>query len=179
MSRFCLSLPCVFYFLSFALLLHFLSLSHFKGSVRVISLCHRSPSLFPRSLTLFSILYPVFFPHFFVNFLHLRLTSYLQCGPGWVMFISVVLCSGDLSPLTSHLCLSSFLFLLPLKPLFISDMVPGLLLLLFVIVSLPSPLALSFFPLAWHWYNSLLSRFWLIFSLALSEGPEQRCQGMI
>lgn len=43
-----------------------------------------------------------------VNSLNLQLTWFLHCRPGQAVFILVTVCSGDLSPLTSHVCIPSF-----------------------------------------------------------------------
>ena len=100
----------------------------------------RAPSLslsLPLSPSFSLVCIPFSLPRSSVDFLPRRLTLSLRRGPGWVMFISMIVFRRDLSPRTSHFCLSSFLFPLLLKPLFISDMVPGLSLLLCAIVSPP------------------------------------------
>lgn len=117
-SAFCvslLSLPAGFHFLSLALC----HLSYPSHCLMAPKLCYRSPSLSLSYVSLSSLLFS--FQHFSVNLLHLGLTLLLQREAGWVMFLLVVVCNWALSPLTSHLCLSSFVHLLPLKPLFIAD----------------------------------------------------------
>lgn len=112
--------PSPLNFLSFSVLLPIRIISDLKGSTRLI----RSLLWICLSLLYFLLRSPFsirFSFHLFsVNLLHLQLTLFLQCSAGWVMFILVAVCSWDLSPLTSHLCLLSFLFPMPLKPPFIS-----------------------------------------------------------
>lgn len=105
---------------------------------------------------------------------HLRLTSYLNLrGVLGRVYFSVCLSPRPSTSYLPFLCLSSFFFLLPLKPLFISDVVP-LSLLLFVMVSLSlsfSPFSLTliaFCSPAFGWSSVLLSL----------RSLERRCQGI-
>lgn len=104
----------------FSVLLPIRIISDLKGSTRLtrslLWICLSLLYFLLRSL--FCILFS--FHLFSVNLLHLQLTLFLQCSAGWVMFILVAVCSWDPSPLTSHPCLFSFLFPMPLQPPFIS-----------------------------------------------------------